>query len=389
MPTSTKTRSLRDKISIISHGINYDYEMFADTHLKYYENTYGYCITNEGVERRHRIPQVLNLPDDLVVSVLRRDNSPWTLQFENDALRLFYNGEYRYDIGLPDPLPFFGKVLSDGTRTEDLISAYGAKTPGFFFYPDCYYFTESKACTFCSLREARKTVARPLEKKFTRQRMLEATTFIMNSGWDIPMITNTCGTPTSDEVTRKLIIEPLKAINERKGEKTKMHLLAHPPNDFKIFYEFKEAGVTSIALNLEIYDRKSFKEICPGKDQLYGYDKWWDSLEFAKDVFGAYEVYCGLIWGLEPIASSKEGMEEILSRQIGLATNVFHSDPGTPLASHPQPTEAEIFELAAYEDGLYKKYQDAKTIYDISMRNTIDWEIHNGYVDETPPLSEP
>jgi len=377
---STKSKSLEDKISIMSHGIDYDYNMFRDTSLKYYENTYGYCITNKDVKRNHRIPQVLNLKDGLVVSVLCRSNSPWTIRFEGDDLQLYYKGEYRYNVGLPDPLPFFDKVLSDGTRTEDLISAYGARTPGFFFYPDCYYFTESKACTFCSLREARSTVARPLEKRFTRQRMLEATDHIMNSGWDIPMITNTCGTPRSDEVTRKLIIEPLKAISERKGENTKMHLLAHPPEDFKIIEEYKEAGVTSIAFNLEVYDRKSFKEICPGKDQLYGYEKWWDSLEYAKEVFGAYEVYCGLIWGIEPIEASKEGMEEILARKIGLATNVFHADPGTPLQNHPQPGVDQITELAEWENILYQKYPDAKTIYDISMRNTIDWEIHNGYM---------
>jgi len=381
IPTSRRS-SLIDKISIISSGIDYDYNIFKDTALKYYENTYGYCITNQGVKREHRIPQVLYLPNDLVVSVLCRKNSPWTLKFKNEELQLFYKGNYKYNVELPAPLPFFGKVLSDGTRTEDLISAYGARTPGFFFYPDCYYFTESKACTFCSLREARKTVARPLEKKFTRQRMLEATTHIMNSGWDIPMITNTCGTPRSDDAVRKLIIEPLKAINERKGKNTKMHLLAHPPEDFSVFQEFKDAGVTSIALNIEVYNRKSFKEICPGKDQLYGYDKWWDSLEYAKEVFGEYEVYCGIIWGIEPLESSKEGMEDILSRKIGLATNVFHADPGTPLENHPQPSEKEIMELAEWENVLYKKYTDAKTIYDISMRNTIDWEIHNNYLAE-------
>ena len=372
---------LKTKISLISNGMQYDYDMFAQCQQKYYENTYGYCITNKDVKREHRIPQVLYLKDDLVVSVLRREGSPWSLQFEGDDLQLYYQGEFYQTVGLPEPLPFFGKTLSDGTRTEDLISAYGAKTPGFFFFPDCYYFSEEKACAFCSLREARTTVARPLKNNFTTQRMVETTNYIMNSGWDIPTITNTCGTPRTDELTRRMIIEPLKAINSVKGEKTKMHLLVHPPKDFKILEEFKEAGVTSIALNLEVYDRARFAEICPGKDQLYGYDLWWDALEYAKQVFGEYQVYCGLIWGVEPLESSKEGMEEILSRKIGLATNIFHADPGTPMANHPQPTEEDIWELAEWEDKLYRKYPDARTIYNISMRNTIDWEIHNGYMN--------
>ena len=372
--------SLRTKISLISKGIEYDYKMFAECTQKYYENTYGYCITNKEVKREHRIPQVLYLQDDLVVSVLRRKGSPWSLRFEDDNLNLYCRGEFHQTVRLPDPLPFFDKKLSDGSKTEDIISAYGARTPGVFLFPDCYYFNVKKACTFCSLRTARRSVAQPLKRSISRQQMLETTHHIVNSGWEIPMITNTCGTPPTDELTRRLIIEPLKAINEVKSNQTKMHLLVHPPDDFKILDEFKEAGVTSIALNLEVYDRKLFAEICPGKDQLYGYDKWWDALEYAKSVFGDYEVYCGIIWGIEPLESSKAAMEEILSRRIGLATNVFHADPGTPMENHPQPGEDEITELAEWEDKLYHKYPDAGTIYDISMRNTIDWEVHNRYM---------
>lgn len=373
--------SLRTKIALISRGIDFPLDLFVDADEQYYENTYGYCITNKDVKRAHRLPQVLLLGDTLVVSVLRRPGSPWSLRREGEELALFRDGVFQQTVGLPEALPFFGKTLADGTRTEDVISAYGAVTPGFFLYPDCYYFDEGKPCGFCSLRKARRTVGQPLVREFPRERMIETTRLIQNSGWDIPMITNTCGTPTDDAGTRRHILEPLRAVHEGCEPKIKMHVLAHPPNDFRLIDEYKEAGATSIAFNLEVYDRKAFAEVCPGKDAFYGYDKWWDALAYAKDVFGEYNVYCGLVWGVEPLESSMAGMADILERGIGLATNVFHADPGSVMANRPQPSEDDIIALAECERELYRRHPRARTIYDVSMRNTIDWEIHNGYMD--------
>lgn len=374
-------KSLATKISLVSKGLQFDLNTFANISQRYYENTYGYCITNRSVTREHRIPQVLLLWDNLVVSVLRRENTPWSIRFDGDSLNLYHEGRFFHTVGLPAPLPFFDKTLSDGTRTDDVISAYGAVTPGFFFYPDCHYFDEGKPCGFCSLRKARRTVGKPLVTEFGRERVMETTRIIQSSGWDIPMITNTCGTPADDETTRRTVLEPLRAVYDACDPKVDIHLLAHPPHDFRLLDEYKAVGVTSIALNLEAYDRQAFAQVCPGKDRLYGYDKWWDALEYAKGVFGEYNVYCGIVWGIEPIRSSMEGMEAILARGIGLATNVFHADPGSVMAKHPQPSEQDIIALAEHEASLYRKYPKARTIYNVSMRNTIDWEIHNGYME--------
>ena len=372
--------ALEHKISLISHGMDFDLEMFSNVTQKYYENTYGYCITNRDVERRHRLPQVLHLGDDLVVSVLRRPGSSWTLRFEDERLMLYRGGRFEREVRLPDALPFFGYQLSDGMRTDEVISAYGAVTPGFFLYPDCYYFDEGKPCGFCSLRKARRSVGKPLVTRFPRARMMETMRIIQSSGWNIPMVTVTCGTPVLDEDVRSEIIEPLRALHDAAEPKIRMHLLAHPPRDLSLIDEFKEAGITSLAFNLEVYDRERFAQVCPGKAQHYGYDNWWRALDYAREVFGAYEVYCGLVWGVELLDTTKLGMHAILDRGIGIATNVFHADPGSVMARHAQPSVADITELAEAEARLYERYPEARTIYDVSMRNTIDWEVHNGYL---------
>jgi bacteriochlorophyllide c C-7(1)-hydroxylase len=369
------------KASLLSRGINYPIDFFEGYHGKaYYENTYGYCITNKNARRENRIPQVLHLPHELVVSVLRREDSPWTLATDGQRIDLHYHGDFVSQVELPDALPFFGKTMSDGTLSDDVISVSGAVTPGFFFYSDCHYFPKQAPCSFCSLKHARATAGKKLVKTFSETQMREAAQLIQSEWKNIPMFTNTCGTPETDEGTRKFIIEPLRHFYDALDPKIPIHMLIHPPNDFRLFHELKDAGVTSIGLNLEIYDRQLFNEICPGKEKFYGYEKWWDALAYAKDVFGEFRAYCGLIWGLEPLESSMEGMAEIMRRGVGLSTNVFHADPGSIFARYPQPSTEDIMRLSYYESELYAQYPRFSTIYSVSMRNTLDWEIHQGYL---------
>lgn len=381
--TTNGSSTLDLKASLLSKGINFDLDLFTKykerSKKDYYENTYGYCHTNRDILRKHRFPQVLCLGDDIVVSCLRRENTPWNLRIDGDNLNLYHNNDYNRTLNLPEALPFFGKRLSDGTLSDEIISVSGAVTPGFFLHPKCYYFPQGVPCGFCSLMPTRNTVGKSLLTEFNEQNISEATKLFQNTKWrDIPLITNTCGTPENDEETRRTIIEPLRYLYEALDPKIPIHVLAHPPNDLKLIHEFKVAGVTTIAFNLEIYDRERFREICPGKDKYYGYDKWWEALDYAKEVFGEYNVFCGLVWGLESPESTMEGIEFILSRGIGFASNVFHADPHSRLGKYPQPSEEDILKMARRESALFLEYPKAKTIYTVSMRNTLDWEIYRG-----------
>ena len=160
--------------------------------------------------------------------------------------------------------------------------------------------------------------------------------------------------------------------------KIPIHVLAHPPNDFGLVDEYKEAGVTTIAFDLEIFDRGLFEKICPGKEKYYGYDRWLQSLDYARDTFGDYKAFCGLIWGLEPPESTIKGNKYFLDRGIGIASNIFHADPKCILRNHEQPSEEDILKISRAQSDLYLRYPSAKTIFPVSMRSTLDWEIYRG-----------
>ena len=367
------------KVSLLSKGINFDMNLFKDYPKDFYDNQFVYGKTSSNVKPEHRFPQVLVLGDGIISAVLRRENSPWNLKIEEDEIIVCKDDRYVKTVSLPEKPPYFGKKLSDGTPSESIVAVAGEDTPGFFLYPKCFYFSEGAQCGFCSMKSARKTVGKHMTSDFTEDNVTEATKLFQKTKWrDIPIISVTTGTPINDGETRKFVIKMIKTMHEALEPKIPIHVLAHPPYDLGVLEEYKDAGVTSIAFNLEIFDKKLFEKNCPGKHKFYNYDKWLKALDCAKDTFGEYNVFCGLIWGLEPTESTINGNEYFLERGIGIASNIFHADPQSVLSKHPHPTEEDILQIAEAQDELYLKNQLAKTIFPVSMRSTIDWEVYRG-----------
>ncbi|MFA4819436.1 MAG: radical SAM protein [Candidatus Aenigmatarchaeota archaeon] len=367
------------KVSLLSHGINCVADMFANFDRDFYWNRYVYGNTSTA-EKHHRFPQVLLLGNGVVSAFLRRGGTPWALKNEgNNAVGLYHEGTYVQDVGLPETPAYYGKRLSDGSLSDNVIAVAGEQTPGFFLYPECYYFNEGSFCKFCSLKPTRRTVAEELEAEFENARISEATRLFQNTSWrDIPLVSITAGTARTDLGTQRGIIDRIRAVYDALDPKIPIHTLVHPPHDFDLIDEYRDAGVTSIAFNIEVYDRSVFARVAPGKNKDYGYDKWMDAVRHARDVFGDYNAFCGLVWGLEPAENVKRAHREYLDQGIGITSNIFHSDPRTPMRQHPHPSEEYIMDIAEDQANLYDAYPNARTIFSVSMRSTIDWEIHRG-----------
>jgi len=367
------------KVSLLSKGISFDMDLFKYYEGKFYDNQFVYGRTSKGVMPQHRFPQLILLGDGVVSAILRREKSPWNLRIENRTVKLYHNDRYIQDVGLPERPPYFDKKLSDGTPSESIIAVAGEDIPGFFLYPECFYFGEGLPCGFCSMKNTRRTAGRHMISEFSEDSIAEATRLFQQTKWrDIPIISVTTGTPRTDDETRKYVLRIIKAMYDALDPKIPIHVLTHPPDDFDVIGEYKDAGVTSIAFNLEVFDRDMFEKICPGKQRYYGYDKWLEALDEAKNVFGRYKAFCGLVWGLEPPQSSMEGNRYFIERGIGIASNIFHADPNSVMAKYPHPTEEQILEIARHEYQLFLEHPEANTIFPVSMRSTVDWEAKRG-----------
>jgi len=378
--TINENNSAKLKVSLLSKGINFNLDLFRNYKKAFYDNQFVYGKTSKYATPNHKFPQVLLLGDGVITALLRREDSPWNLKIVDQELILLFKDRFIKKVGLPERPPYFDKYLRDGTLSQSIIAVAGEDIPGFFFYPYCFYFSEGSPCSFCSLKDTRITVGKHMISEFNEEQIVEATRLFQNTHWrSIPLISITTGTTKTDEDLRQYVVKPIKIMYDTLDPKIPIHVLAHPPNSFSIIEEFKKAGVTSIAFNLEIFDKYIFEHICPGKSKYYSYTKWVESLEYARYVFGDFNAYCGLVWGFEPYANIINGYEYFLDKKIGIASNIWHADPKCIQKNHPHPSEAYILEIAKAQDELYSLYPDAKTIFPVSMRSTIDWEIYKGF----------
>ncbi len=374
-----KGTAARLKVAALCHGLSFPADMFQSIKKPFYDNQYVYGRTSRNVVRSHRVPQALRVGHGAITAVLRREMSPWTLHLQGNQVVVKHNGKYVRVVELPDRPGYFGKVLSDGQRSEDFIAVAGEVTPGFFVYPECHYFPDGKPCKFCSLKHARKTAGKTMAHRFDLEVVAEATRLFQQTKWkDIPIISIATGTfPDNDEgvMYTSCIV---RAIHDALDPKIPIHVLTMPPDNLDLIEELYIAGTTSIAFNLEVFDRDTFIDICPGKQHFYGYDKMLDALIHASEVFGPYNAFCGFVWGLEPIHSVVAGYEWCLDHRISVSSNVFHSDQGSVFAKRPHPSEEFVLSLCSIQSDMYKQYSSARSIFPVSMRSTLDWEIHRG-----------
>lgn len=81
---------------------------------------------------------------------------------------------------------------------------------------------------------------------------------------------------------------------------------------------------------------------------------------------------------MEPPESTMAGNTYFAERRIAIASNIFHNDPKSVLQKHPHPSEPDILRIGRHLSELYSQYSDCSTIFPMSMRSTIDWEIKRG-----------
>lgn len=386
--SATRADAAWVKVAILAHGVNFPLDVFGSVPRPFYDNQYVYGRTSRDVLRSHRLPQILKLGEGVVSAVLRRQTTPWSLRVDEDQVWLAKAGKDVRIAELPERPAYFGQTLSNGQRSEDFIAVAGEATPGFFLYPDCHYFSAGVPCGFCSLRHARKTAGKEMASDFPLDVVAEATRLFQRTPWrEIPIISITTGTfPDNDEGAR-FTSRVVQAIYSALEPKIPIHVLTMPPDSMDLIALYREAGATSVAFNVEVFDRRLFNEVCPGKERFYGYEKLLSALEHAVKVFGDYRAFCGFVWGLEPEQSLLEGYRWCLDRGISVSSNVFHADQGSVFARREHPTEDYVLRLCQAQSELYQHFPEARTIFPMSMRSTLDWEIKRGDFREPRALA--
>jgi len=302
---------------------------------KFYENTYIYTNKSEYELRKVML-----------------DGQPYWVLFRSADN---HRGVNRVPITtvelIEQPSWYTRKTKYGRPMTEIFLSEGEANLMGCAFHY-CAFFEEGKQCKFCALDQRRGNDKRPSE-------FAEVAVAAYSEDPNITMTINS-GTLYSPDRGLKRLTKYVEAImgalkKECDISYIPLQIECAPPDDIRYLQNIIEAGANSFSINLEIFDEKIRKEVCPGKSQI-PFETYERSWSYVVEKLGDYRAASVLIFGLEPIESTIEGAEYLLER--GVLPNIvpFRPLPGSVYENRKPVNHEKLFEVYLEIAKLIKKH---------------------------------
>ncbi len=311
-----------------------------------------------------------------VVSVRVNPDSPYRVaRDETGELWLALDGRRLADVS-PPPMPdYYRHELSNG---KTVLETAPTIEWGYLIYLTvlrlCQYFGAKEECQFCDINHnwrQHRRAGRPYTGVKPVEDVLEALAIIDRHD---AARTSQAYTLTGGSVTGAVdgLAEAdfygryAQAIEERFPGRWigKVVAQALPRADVQ---RYKDYGVSIYHPNYEVWDKRLFSIICPGKERYVGRDEWHRRILDAAEVFGPRYVIPNFVAGIElarphgfatideAIASTTEGLDFFMSHGVTPRFTTWCPEPTTPLGrANPQgaPLEYHVRLLEAYRDAL-------------------------------------
>ena len=329
-----------------------------------------------------RAPEELSLVDGprgfrrTIVSVRIHPGSPYRVDIIEGKLSLLVEGEGVCEVELQEMPEYYLRDLRNGrTISEIAPTIEWGYLVYLTVYRKCQYFGFKEECQFCDINEnvrQQKEAGRPYETVKPIEEVVEALEIIDET--DVEKRTGAY-TLTGGSITRHLRGEDeatfyeayARAINSRFPGRwiSKMVVQALPLDDVK---RFRDAGVQIYHPNYEVWDRRLFPIICPGKEDYVGRDEWMKRIVDSAEIFGPSQVIPNFVAGVEMAAphgfktveealeSTGEGLDYFMSKGITPRFTVWCPEPLSVLGKDqgPAPLEYHVGLLRLWRETLLR-----------------------------------
>jgi len=307
-------------------------------------------------------------------------DSPYVVDVVDGKLVLTLDGVVIADVAYPQAPNYYTEKLPDGTAYHEVI-AYGYFVTVF---RNCQYWGPKEECRFCDINEnARQmkqshtfTLNAPVKKvehvaevsnavaqeAFEREGHYPPLGFLITGG----TILNKLHGKGEDD----FYLEYVRAL--KWGGPRRHITLQTNAKDKETLKRYRAEGLDSHHANMEVWDRRLFEWINPGKSRRIGHEAWVRGILDAVDVFGEGNVRPNFVCGLElaqphgfktvaeAVQSTTEGMELLMSHGVSPRYNHWRREPSSYLVKHheqpPIPLDFYI-QLMRNRYELWKKYR--------------------------------
>jgi hypothetical protein len=375
--------SSKIKAMILSKGFRINKNALEGLGTKYKEEHRGYDDSNWGIPQDMMVPSEIMLPGNIVVCTHIRPDSPFEIRKEGNRL-VFFEGENALSEVEYLPRPkIWSQTLSDGTDIKKIVNFYGLDTLNVNIFSGCEFWDCGLPCKFCSVSPTQKRYHDVVVKK-TPEQIREAVKKAFSSGDAINFVLTTGGSTLDPNSEFDAHITALNIIKEfsKWGDKIKGNTALMPPLDLKKLKLLYETGMEHPSFNFEVWGKKKFEEICPGKNKYRGYENIMKAYEYAvKNFYKKGDLWCNFVAGINTLEELKEGFSKMADLGVVPGANVFHPDVGAILGQKlKSPSFEYIVELYQHAAKIYHEKGFKPFFSESSLRNSIANEAYHGWI---------
>jgi len=313
-----------------------------------------------------------------IVSVRVNPGSPYRVGRDEDGeLRLAVDDRPLADVTLPPMPEYYRHTLANGKTVMETAPTIQW---GYLIYLTvlrlCQYFGAKEECQFCDINHnwrQHKQASRPYTGIKPVEDVLEALTLIdeFDTARASHAYTLTGGSVTSrvDGLEEADFYGRYAEAIEARFPGRWIGKVVAQALPREAVQRYRDYGISIYHPNYEVWDKRLFSIICPGKERYVGREEWHRRILDAAEVFGPRHVIPNFVAGVEmarphgfagveaAIASTVAGLDYFMSRGITPRFTTWCPEPATPLGrDNPDgaPLEYHVRLLQAYRETLEK-----------------------------------
>lgn len=302
---TTKSEFLKEhvKFSLLNHGVTLTIDATN------YVQRLG--IMKQAVFDAIDITIFAKIKVNVPISCKFNSFSPFTIDIKGKHLVLLFEASEITDVTIdlvPDSL--IGMKTSSGIPFEAIANLATDRiriNPA----PICIYKKEGTGCHFCNLPEhnyqynladIKEVIDYCINNVEFRHFLIGGGTYSLNGGWDI-------------------IIKIAQYIKSKCSKD--IYLMCVPPENVSVLEVLRNAGITEVAFNIEIFDRQLASQIMPAKGSI-PYERYVKALRYAVTLWGNTGcVRSLLIYGLDTKENFVNGIEFLCSIGVEPIISIF------------------------------------------------------------------
>jgi len=278
--------------------------------------------------------------------------SPFLLRKRDERYHMLDSRDgSEYPVTIPAEPEWYSRKTASGIEMSR-IGVLQGNYLGIYVSNRCLYWTwsPSLACKFCTTgknvgaaEESRKKVEDVVAVARVAREESNAVFTHFNTGYHY-----------EDRAEREVIhglrqCEPfVHAVRQQVGGFIGVQAVPVPKAQYYEYDDLIAAGTDHFSFCYEFEDPKVFAELCPGKAQTMGQHAFFDAMEHTAKKLGKGRVSGEIIAGLEPLESTKRGIDRIVNAGAFPTVCIFRPTIGSELENVPPPEPEAMKEVFAY-----------------------------------------